>query len=143
LEAAVTTNISSITITSSTSQPHYAGFIGRLSASAVDLLTLMTAMTALQAFTSGLVYTLANVVVCFAYYAISLSLKSRTFGQWVFGQITLTANYERLSASAATKRAKWIVVSYLLLGLPMLGILFSPKRQALHDLMADTVVILK
>jgi len=57
--------------------------------------------------------------------------------------MTVTLNCGLLSPRAPLKRAGWIVVSYLLLGLPLLYILFSPKRQAFHDFMADTVVILR
>jgi uncharacterized RDD family membrane protein YckC len=109
----------------------------------LPVFALIVVLTVLQSFTRGSAYLIANIAVTVLYYSISLSLKSRASGQWSFGQMTVTLNCGLLSPRAPLKRAGWIVVSYLLLGLPLLYILFSPKRQAFHDFMADTVVILR
>jgi uncharacterized RDD family membrane protein YckC len=123
------------------SQPHFSGFWGRLFAGATDLFVLMVALGIIQPFAPGVWYIVANLVIPFAYYAASLTLKSRTLGQWIFRQVTVTLNYERLPADVAIRRSAWVFLSYLFLGLPLLTILFSAKKQAFHDMMAKTLVI--
>jgi uncharacterized RDD family membrane protein YckC len=124
-----------------TGSPGYAGFFSRASASACDIFILMVGIGLAQRSTPYFVHGIANITITFAYYAILLSLHSKTLGQLAFRQIVLTQEYNRLSISLAIKRAAWILVSYLLLGLPFLTILFTKKRQALHDIMTDTIVI--
>jgi uncharacterized RDD family membrane protein YckC len=86
-------------------------------------------------------YLWANPVASFAYYGLSLSLYSRTLGQWIFKQTVVTLNYQRLSWALAFRRAAWIGVSYLFLGLPFLTIPFTSKKQAMHDMLTDVIVV--
>ncbi len=121
--------------------PQYAAVWRRALGGGCDLFILMLVIGLVQRSTPSIVHGLANIGVTLIYYGSLLSLNSRTLGQRIFGQLVLTEQHKRLSASIAIKRAVWIVISYLLLGAPFLMMLFTKKRQALHDIATNTVVI--
>jgi uncharacterized RDD family membrane protein YckC len=118
----------------------YAGFWNRVGASGCDILLLAFILAQVQPY-SGNYYPEVNVCICFIYYALSLALTSRTPGQRALGQKTVTLDEQNLTANLAIKRAVFMMFSYLLFGFPFLTILFSSKKQALHDILSNTVVV--
>ncbi len=123
---------------------HSVGFMRRVLAGALDCALLVVALMVLLAvpgIANTVAYQILNIALPFLYYACSLGLKSRTIGQSVFGQTTVSLQYMPLTWYVSIKRAAWTLTSYLLLGLPLLTILFTSKKQAFHDIASGTLVV--
>ena len=113
----------------------------RIAASFCDALALVIILAVAQVLVDAQYYAVANLGITFGYYAAFLTLNSRTPGQWLFKQITVTSDYRRLTVRTAFVRSAWVLVSYLLFGIPFLTVLFSARKQAVHDMMAKTFVV--
>jgi uncharacterized RDD family membrane protein YckC len=125
----------------SPSQPRYASIASRVAASACDILILVVLIGSVPQLAPSVIHEIANLTLTFTYYAVLLSLKGRTLGQHLLGQVVLSDQHTRLSIGTAIRRTAWIILSYLLLGIPFLTIAFTKRRQALHDIMTETVVL--
>lgn len=125
----------------------YSGFWARLGASVLDVIILFFFISIAEGLTYRSTFpwssAIVNFIVSLGYYIICLSWKNRTIGQWIFRQVVVLSNGSKLPPDVAIKRSAYIIITYLLLGLPLLTIIFSKKKQAMHDMMADTVVIRK
>src|SRR5437868_4893995 len=64
-----------------------------------------------------------------------------TIGKYLMGIQVTDLSGRRISAKAAFLRAFIKAVSFLLCLLPFIPAIFTEKRQALHDMIADTIVI--
>ena len=92
-------------------------------------------------FSSNLI---VGAIINWLYYAgMESSARQATFGKVALSVKVTDLNQERISFARATGRhfAKYISAITLLIGYMMAG--FTEKKQALHDQIADTLVILK
>jgi uncharacterized RDD family membrane protein YckC len=138
-------------------QGHYAGFASRFSAFAVDLVFLTAIFIIVLAAISFTASVLAGksihfnrsdtwVVVAYAvwafiYFAHFWGLNGKTTGGALFGVQVVTTDGGDVSLRRAIGRALVFPLSFLILGLGFLGILWGDRRRALHDVIAGTVVI--
>ena len=119
----------------------YAGFWKRFAALIVDSCIVTIATGLITAATVGVGW-FVIFVLPWVYEAVMLSSeKQATFGKIFLGIAVTDVNGARISFSRATGRhfAKWI--SGLLLGIGFLMAAFTDRKQALHDMIADTLVV--
>ena len=83
------------------------------------------------------------IIVQWLYFTLSeSSLKQATFGKRKVGIIVTDMNGNRISFGRANERYWSKIFSFILfIGFIMAG--FTKKKQALHDIMADTLVVIK
>ncbi len=119
----------------------YAGFWQRVAAVLIDSIVVGAATGILTAITFG-----AGLVAVFflhwIYEAVMLSsVRQATVGKMVLGIVVTDYQGGRLTFARATGRhfAKWI--SFLLMGIGYLMAAFTEKKQALHDMIAETLVV--
>ena len=128
--------------------PIYAGFWRRFAAAWLDFILVYIAMLVVaiplvflgDAFAA--LAQIAMVVVFWLYFALQhSSARQATLGKRAFGIKVTDGSGERISFLRATGRyfATW--VSYILLAIGYLMAAFTGKKQALHDMMANTVVV--
>jgi len=138
-------------------QGHYAGFVSRFAAFAVDLVVLTGIFLALLAainfaasivtgkdiaFNRGNLWVVIGYLVWgFIYFAYFWGLNGRTAGGALFGVQILTDDGYDVSPRRAIVRTLAFPLSFLILGLGFLGILLGDQRRALHDVIAGTVVV--
>jgi uncharacterized RDD family membrane protein YckC len=86
---------------------------------------------------------LAGIGTCInlLYYTISVGLWGRTIGKRVFGLVILKSDGSRVGYARAFFRAIGYYVDFLTLGAGFLMIAWNKKRQGLHDMLVDTIVI--
>lgn len=134
-----------------------AGAVSRLLAYLVDLAVLSAALAGASAVAAYLVAVISGVELdvqgdrglaaaasvgwWIAYFAGSWALTGRTPGMALLGLAVVRPDLTRTPASSALVRAITLPLSVALLGLGFLGILVHPRRRALHDLLAGTVVV--
>jgi uncharacterized RDD family membrane protein YckC len=148
--------------------PRYAGFWARFFALVIDAIILGTAQGVLSLvlgvpmfggmsltsidsddvvtitqFSGALVaFQLMSIVASWLYFALmESSAKQATVGKMAVGMHVTDLNGNRISFARATGRyfAKYLSGIILLIGYIMAA--FTPKKQALHDKLADTLVI--
>ncbi len=119
----------------------YAGFWKRFAAVIIDSIVVSAATGILTAATFGMGWA-SIFFLPWIYEAIMLSsVKQATVGKMVLGCVVTDLNGGRITFARATGRhfAKWI--SALLLGFGFIMAAFTEKKQALHDLIAETLVV--
>jgi uncharacterized RDD family membrane protein YckC/Tfp pilus assembly major pilin PilA len=137
--------------------PRYAGFWRRAVAVVIDglvqsglsiavVLTLVVAASsssaALDEDTWGGLYYLASWIVGWLYYALMHSSSwQATLGKRALGIKVTTLGGERIGFGRATGRFFATIVSALLLGIGYLMAAFTARKQALHDMIAGTLVV--
>lgn len=83
-----------------------------------------------------------HTILSFLYYPFfESSVMSATPGKALLGMVVLTESGERISFKVAVIRFFGRYLSWLLLGLGYLMQLFTTKRQTLHDMLSETIVI--
>lgn len=134
----------------------YAEFGPRLAAFVIDLAIPVAATLAILVFAvlgGGLddwpaiagfiVLSIVVILVCFGLYEALLTSSRRqaTLGKRALGIVVTGENGGRISFARAAGRhiAKWISWHLLFIGYLMQP--FTPKKQALHDLLAGTLVV--
>jgi uncharacterized RDD family membrane protein YckC len=138
-------------------QGHYAGVVTRFAAFVIDVFTvaLLFALAAqvLDYVVSAVFDTdfavkdssiLAGVLLAlwtFAYFAYPLAVSGRTFGMMVLGLKVVRTDGHEISAQRAIVRVVVMPLSLALFWLTSLLILIKRDRRAIHDLVADTVVV--
>jgi uncharacterized RDD family membrane protein YckC len=144
----------------STWPPAYAGFWRRFFARCVDGLVLLIPSKILDSVMEGAipddesewatglivvaVWLVAITAMWWLYEALQLSsVHQATLGRRALGIVVTDLNGDRISFARATGRYFADYVSLITFGIGYLIQLFTPKRQALHDLIAGTVVVLK
>lgn len=106
------------------------------------LLALCAFLLEQQSFIGMLNSGLLLFVIAWLYFALMESSKYQaTLGKKLMKIKVVDLNGERISFSKATGRFFGKLLSRLLLGLGFLMMLFTKKRQCLHDKMTATVVI--
>jgi uncharacterized RDD family membrane protein YckC len=117
----------------------YAGFWVRVVAAIIDSIVMSVISGALAVTGVGI---FGLPFVGWLYEALMLnSEKQATVGKIAMGLIVTDTKGQRLTFARATGRhfAKWL--STLTLGIGFIMVAFTEKKQGLHDLVADTVVI--
>lgn len=90
----------------------------------------------------NLMVILVNLVVFWIYYAgMHSSDRMATVGKIAFGLKVTNDQGRRLSFSAATIRYFTKVCTGLLLGIGFIMAIFNPKRKAMHDVLAGSLVL--
>ncbi len=123
---------------SSSTSPQYSPFLRRFAAALIDGLILLIPSIALGAvlpYVGGLVIWLLYAPI------FESSPLQGTPGKKVMGMRVIGANGATLSFATAILRSLMKFGEGLLLCLPYLLALFTDKKQALHDIVADTVVV--
>lgn len=135
-------------------KPIYAGLGWRLLAMLIDgiallililLLSLLILMggadpeamsqSAIVAYYGG------SAVIIWLYYATSEGGPRRaSWGKWILGLRVVRIDGERLGFARASVRVVCKVLTVLTLGLGFLTVLFTARRQALHDVITGCVV---
>lgn len=91
-----------------------------------------------------LAWFLVNVVVGWLYWAgMHSSQYQATLGKLVFGLRVVDYHGERISFMRATGRHFATILSAMILMIGYIMVAFTRRRQALHDLIAQTVVVRK
>ena len=119
----------------------YGGFWKRVAALLIDSVVISFASGVISAATVG-VGAVSIFVLPWLYEALMLSSeKQATLGKMALGMAVTDLNGGRLSFGRATGRhfAKW--VSALILGIGFLMAAFTERKQGLHDLIAETLVV--
>ncbi len=138
-------------------QGHYAGAVSRLAAFAADVGAswgLFTAGAALLSLASELItgtsvtvthhQILAIVLLVvweFVYFTYQWGVSGKTLGMALFGLQVVTAEGAPISPRQAALRTLAVPLSFLVLGLGFLGVLFQRERRTLHDLLVGTAVV--
>jgi uncharacterized RDD family membrane protein YckC len=136
---------------------HHAGFASRFIAFVFDcvvsigvfMLVLAAASFAASVLTgSSIHWSRANtwvVVAFFAweffYFAVAWTGSGKTPGMWLIGIQVIGQDGSRAGTKRGLVRTLAFPLSFILLGLGFISILFEHDRRALHDLIADTAVI--
>lgn len=119
----------------------YAGFWQRFAAFIIDAIIVGAASGILMAVTFG-AGTLAWLFLPWVYEAVMLSSeKQATLGKMVLGIVVTDIQGKRLSFGRATGRHFAKYISALLLFIGFIIAAFTEKKQALHDMMAETLVV--
>jgi uncharacterized RDD family membrane protein YckC len=120
---------------------HYAGFLRRGAAAVIDLalISLASGALALLAPRAG---GQAWFLLWFFYSsALESSRDQATIGKRALGMIVCGADGRRLTFARAAIRTVAKLASALICGMGFIMPLLTPKKQALHDLMTDAVVV--
>lgn len=90
----------------------------------------------------GIVYAVSLVVFAFLYLWISYAVFGKTIGKAVLGLRVVSADGRTaLAARQPLTRVLTYPISFLVLGIGLLGVVFNPHRQAWHDRFAKTAVV--
>jgi uncharacterized RDD family membrane protein YckC/phage FluMu protein Com len=120
---------------------HYAGFFRRGAAAVIDLALISLASGAL-ALLVGRAGGQAWFLLWFFYSSALESSRDRaTIGKRALGMIVCGADGRRLTFPRAAIRTVAKLASALICGMGFIMPLLTPKKQALHDLMTDAVVV--
>lgn len=85
-----------------------------------------------------------GMFINFIYYtAMESSARQATFGKSAVGLIVTDLNGNRISFGQATGRYLGKIISGLMLGIGYIIIGFTDRKQGLHDIMAQTLVVRK
>jgi uncharacterized RDD family membrane protein YckC len=138
-------------------EAHYAGFVSRLGAFAIDVFTVVILFSLAGAVVEWLVGAVSGddfhfsqvpvvsaivlALLAFVYCAYPLAMGGRTFGMTVLGLRVVRADGVDIGGRHAVIRVLAFPLSFLSLGIGFLMILIRGDRSALHDVIADTCVI--
>ena len=121
----------------------YAGFWKRLGAYIIDDLIISAATFALIFVSMGLLYPIV-IVAGWLYFALmESSEKQATLGKMALGIVVTDMEGKRISFGRATGRYFGKILSGLILAIGYLMIAFTDKKQGLHDMLANTLVVNK
>lgn len=136
---------------------HYAGFVTRFVAFAIDMVTIAVVFAIggrvvefilgvlvrhrFSLSEAGVASTIALAVWAFAYFAYPLAVSGRTFGMGVCGVRVVRADGSNLSTRRAIVRVLVLPLSFLFVGLGFLLIILRGDRRALQDLIAGSAVV--
>ncbi|UXR79142.1 MULTISPECIES: RDD family protein [unclassified Staphylococcus] len=83
-----------------------------------------------------------EALIYFLYFLLMTRFFQQTLGKMILGIKVYTNQIEALSWSDVLMR-EWIgrIISNVMLGLPYLAVIFTPKHIGVHDYFADTVVV--
>lgn len=88
------------------------------------------------------VITIVSIIISWLYYALmESSRKQATVGKLILNIRVTTLSGERISFGRATGRYFAKILSSLILGLGYLVMLFSERKQTLHDMLSGCIII--
>ena len=119
----------------------YAGFFSRVAASLIDLALVCLAGGALTLFSRSAGGQATFVLWLFYSAALESSRDQATLGKRALGIYVCGADGRRLTFSRSVIRTVAKLLSLLICGMGFIMPLLTPRRQALHDLMTDAVVV--
>ncbi|MGE5675101.1 MAG: RDD family protein [Mycobacterium leprae] len=127
-------------------EPRYAGFWLRVGATLIDgiilsvVYAIVGALTGIEKVNESFV----GAVLGWLYCALMESSKHQaTLGKLVLGLAVTDMNGERISFWRATVRHFAMIISALILMIGFMMAGWTAKKQALHDIIADTLVIVR
>lgn len=87
-------------------------------------------------------FTLITAAIFYAYFVLMTKLCSQTVGKMIFGIKVISKDGGKLKWSTVIFR-EWIgrLISIVPLNIPYLVVAFTPKKQGVHDFIADTLVV--
>ena len=134
--------------------PHHrnAGFLLRLAAFIIDwfIIGLISSVATSALFVSGITFPYmqrmmdhpTGWIVGWLYFAImESSHEQATFGKLILGITVTDMQGRRISFARASARFFSKVLSAAALGIGFLMIAFTPRKQGLHDIIAETLVV--
>ncbi|MDJ0947705.1 MAG: RDD family protein [Alphaproteobacteria bacterium] len=132
----------------------YAGFLRRMVAAIVDAIIVYPVVFAVTFVTGGSVdmdtsqlnplALLLEIVILWLYFALfECSQKRATLGKMAIGIVVTDLEGDRISFGRATGRTfgKVLSAAIVLVGFAMAA--FTARKQALHDMMAGTLVVVR
>jgi uncharacterized RDD family membrane protein YckC/predicted RNA-binding Zn-ribbon protein involved in translation (DUF1610 family) len=125
----------------------HAGFWRRALAILIDTI-LINVVTGNFVWTSdmeiGDSHGLFSLAVAWLYFALlESSTKQATLGKMVIGIVVTDERFHRISFARASGRFFGKFVSLLIIGIGFIMAAFTQRKQALHDMLADTLVVQK
>lgn len=87
-------------------------------------------------------FTLITSIIFYAYFVLMTKFFNQTVGKMIFGIKVISKDREKLKWSTILFR-EWVgrIISVIPLNIPYLAVAFTPKKQAIHDFIADTLVV--
>ena len=131
------------TISAPAAASEYSGFWKRLAAWVIDTIIVhaVTGMLIVGTFGVGVI---AVFLLPWVYEAFLQSSEwQATVGKRVLGLVVSDLKGERISFMRATGRHFAKYISAFLLGIGFIMAAFTARKQALHDMIADTLVVVK
>lgn len=124
---------------------NYAGFWMRFGAILIDSIIVgIVNFIISMVLGKGAVTSLVSLVIGWLYFALlESSDKQGTVGKMALGIQVTDLNGERVSFGKATGRYFGKIISSLILCIGYIMAAFTEKKQALHDMMAGTLVVRK
>jgi uncharacterized RDD family membrane protein YckC len=137
---------------------HYAGVVTRLTSYAIDAFLVSLLFSVVSAgivwivnLVSGADYDASDVgalaggvvflVWIFLYFWLPMAIWGRTLGMSIMGLELVRRNGDRVGPGRVAIRVVTFPISFLLLGLGFVGILFGREHRALHDVFAGTTIV--
>ena len=121
----------------------YAGFWRRFAAAIIDGLILSVASTTVIFVSLGVAYPFTLVAGWLYYSLMESSSTQATLGKMALGIKVTDLDGRRISFGRATGRYFGKIVSAIILLAGYIMIAFTEKKQGLHDMMANTLVLMK
>lgn len=121
----------------------YAGFWRRFAAAIIDGLILSVASTTVIFVSLGIAYPFTLVVGWLYYSLMESSSTQATLGKMALNIKVTDLDGRRISFGRATGRYFGKIVSAIILLVGYIMIAFTEKKQGLHDMMANTLVLMK
>lgn len=122
----------------------YAGFWKRFLANLSDSVILGIAGGVLEAIVGVEAGILAGIVLYWLYFTLlESSSKQASLGKMLLGILVTDMEGQRLTFARANARYWTKVLSALILGIGFMMAGFTNRKQALHDMIAETLVVTK
>lgn len=125
----------------------YSGFLRRFIASIIDIFVIILLFVFIQLITETLdgtsFFVLFSLAMWIYFASQESSIRRGTVGKQAMNLIVTDLNGNRISFIQATKRFIMKILSAIPLFAGFLSILFTAKKQALHDIVAKTVVFVQ
>ncbi|MFJ7827065.1 RDD family protein [Psychrobacillus sp. NPDC096623] len=87
-------------------------------------------------------FTIITAVIFYAYFVLMTKFCNQTVGKMIFGIRVISKDGEKLKWSNVIFR-EWIgrLICVIPLNIPYIVVAFTPKKQGVHDFIADTLVV--
>jgi uncharacterized RDD family membrane protein YckC len=117
----------------------YAGFWMRVGAYLVDFVILFIPLSIVGAI--PILGIFGGIIGLWLYFALQESSERQaTIGKWALKIYVTDMQGRRISFAQATGRYFGRILSFIMLGIGVLMVAFTQKKQGLHDMMAGTLV---
>jgi len=131
---------------------NYAGFTKRLLAFIIDRIIIWIVICLILGFTLdhgiysmwnffGVQGIIGEILVYIYFVVCETSSWQGTLGKHLLGMKVVNEQYGKVTASQAMWRFTWKYLSFFVLALGFIWVIFDPKKQGWHDKLAKTYVI--